>query len=264
MYFLGTFNAQFPQSVFFSLCSTHSKEILKRGCLHNLGNCKPQRFHLPRNSKEWFTFWWWKQQCARVFRHKCVSQKKEQVPWDTGTGWARDRWESQKQNTAQKRRHAPAWLPSSHQSAPSLTWGSEAHGVRAVITQWCGHHTQTKPGHRCRSALPDTCHPLGNRQQGFPRYGKHPAHHGLLSGTIRNGKLGVRGLQRWALQSSPSSSDLLVLTEGEKGKHMNPTKKEDNVLIHKLLAQNEKSDMTQAPMDFFLFFPPFLLPYWMN
>ena len=39
MYFLGNFNAQFPQSIF-SLCSTHSKEILKRGCLHNLGNCK--------------------------------------------------------------------------------------------------------------------------------------------------------------------------------------------------------------------------------
>ena len=52
-----------------------------------------------------------------------------------------------------------------------------------------------------------------------------------------------------------------MLTEGEKGKHMNPTKKEDDVLIHKLLAQNGKSDMTQAPMDLFLFFPPFLLPY---
>ena len=88
MYFQGNFNAQFPQSIFFFLCSTHSKEILKRGCLLNLGNCKPQRFHLPRNSKEWFTFWWWKEQHASVFRYKCVSQKKEQVPWDIGRGWS--------------------------------------------------------------------------------------------------------------------------------------------------------------------------------
>ena len=88
MYFQGNFNAQFPQSIFFFLCSTHSKEILKRGCLLNLGNCKPQRFHLPRNSKEWFTFWWWKEEHASVFRYKCVSQKKEQVPWDIGRGWS--------------------------------------------------------------------------------------------------------------------------------------------------------------------------------
>lgn len=95
MYFQGNFNAQFPQSIFFFPCRTYSKEILKRGCLHNFGNRRPQRFHLPRNAKEWFTFWWWKEQ---YFRYVCFPEEIL-LPWDVGRGWFGDWWESLRYRT---------------------------------------------------------------------------------------------------------------------------------------------------------------------
>ena len=75
-----------------------------------------------------------------MFRCKCVSQKKEQVRWDTGRGWSGDRWESQKQNMAQRRLHPPAWLPSSHQNLRHFSDTQSYFGFRGAA--WC----HRKPG----------------------------------------------------------------------------------------------------------------------
>lgn len=76
--------------------------------------------------------------------------------------------------------------------------------------------------------------------------------------------LGLRGLQWCALQSSPSSSDLPVLTEGEKGKCMNSTKKEDDVFIHISSTPNWEVGHDFRPQWPFPRFLPFSLPYWIH
>lgn len=143
MYFLGNFNAQFPQ-----------KHLLPELTFSDV-----------------LVILVTKVTVYSVFRCKCVSQK-EQVPWDTGRVVRRQVGIS-KQIYGPEEASSSSVAAISHQNAPSLTWGGEGAWCRCVITQWCGHHTR-EAGHRCRAAPCLSSSPPGKQTASTQVWEAHP------------------------------------------------------------------------------------------